>query len=100
MCAKKRTFAEWFLLPFKVYLIMAPIGLFLWHETTFSNRVSGAFGEAISRIALGYLFCIIVFGSAAAACFITRRRQFVAENLLLAGIAATIVCFLAIWNAA
>jgi hypothetical protein len=55
MRAKKRTYAEWFLLPFKVYLIIAPIGLFLRHEITFNNWVRGAFGEASSRIAVGYL---------------------------------------------
>jgi hypothetical protein len=88
------------LFPFKAYTLLAPIGLFLWHETTVGNHLRGASAEATGRVVLGYMVCVGIFLLAAAIRFMTGRRALVAESLLLAGVTFTIASFLALWFAA
>ncbi len=72
--------------PFKVYVVLAPVGLWIWREATAGERLRGALTEATGRIAFGYLLCTMVFLLAAAARFLIKRQNRVAENLMWGGI--------------
>ena len=95
----KPVWPEVMLFPFRIYMLLAPIGLFVWHELVLGNRVQVAFADATQRIVLGYMLCVTAFMLAAAACFASRRRELVAENLVLAGIAFLIMYFILPWCA-
>src|SRR3954470_15282003 len=87
------------LFPFRIYMLLAPIGLFLWHELILSNRAQVAFADAAHHVVWGYLLCITAFMLAAAFCYATRRRERVLENLLLGAIAFAITYFILPWCA-
>ena len=95
MPVKKLTFGDWLLFHFKIYLLVAPIELYLWHQMTVGQKIRGGFAEGVGRVMLGYLICFVVFALTAIIRFITGRRELVAENLAMAGITFIIMYSLA-----
>ena len=95
MNGQKRTFGDWLFFPFKIYLLIAPIELYLWHQMTAGQRIRGGLAEGTGRVMLGYLICFVVFALTAIIRFITGRRELVAENLAMAGITFIIMYSLA-----
>jgi hypothetical protein len=91
----KQVRLELSLFPFKVYLVLAPVALFICGRVTWTERVRDALAEGAERIVLGYVLCVIAFFVAAVVCFIIRLRERVAENLMFAGISFIILYFLA-----
>jgi hypothetical protein len=87
---KDRHWSGWALFPFRAYLCIAPVCLFVWKFATEGHRPKGALAEAVTPVFLGCLICILVFVLAAAILFFTNRRKLVAENLMYAGIAMLI----------
>ena len=83
------------LFPFRAYLAVAPVCLFVWKFVTEGHRTKGAFAEAATPVLFGYMLCTVVFILAAAILFFTHRRELVVENLLFAGIAFLIFLFIA-----
>lgn len=83
------------LFPFRAYLVVAPICLFVWKFATEGRRTGGALAEAAGPVLLGYMICTAVFMLAALIFFLTGRREFVRENLLFAGIAFFIATVIA-----
>jgi hypothetical protein len=95
----KPVWPEFVLFPFRIYMLLAPIALFVWHELILGNRAQMAFADAAQRVVLGYLVCITAFMLAAAYCFVAHRRDRVLENLALGGIAFLITYFILPWCA-
>src|SRR5262245_45802202 len=53
----KLVWPEVVLFPFRIYMLLAPIALFVWHELILGNRAQMAFADATHRVVLGYMLC-------------------------------------------
>jgi hypothetical protein len=87
--------SDWVLFPFRAYLVIAPVCLYVCSFAPEAHKTKGAFAGAATVVLLGYGLCFLVFILAAAILFFIRRRELVAENLLLAGITLLISLFIA-----
>lgn len=92
----------WFtvlLFPFKAYLPLGIICLFIWREATAGHGVRGGLAAATNPVVCGYMLCTLVFLLVAGFRFATHRRHLVAETLLFAAVAFTIALLLLPWCA-
>lgn len=87
---------EWFrflLFPFRAFVVVAPICLFIWLAVTEGHRGRGARTEAAFPVALGLILCIGVFLVAALIQLVTRRRDAALLSFGFAGAAFLILYF-------
>jgi hypothetical protein len=73
------------LFPFKVYVVLAPVGLVVWQIANEGNRVRGALMEAEGRIALGYFICFLTFIILEHRRFVWALAAFVVPIFILSG---------------
>ena len=85
-----RKWSSLVLLPFKAYMVVAPFCLFFLKLATDGHRTKYGLADAAAIVLLGYLLCSVVFVLVAVILFFTHRREYVAENILLAGVALLI----------
>jgi hypothetical protein len=90
-----RHWSGWLLFPFRAYLLIAPVCLYLCSFAPEAHKTKGAFAGAVAVVLFGFMICTLVFILAAVVLFLIRRRELVAENLLFAGIAFLIALFIA-----
>jgi len=78
------------LFPFKAFMVVAPFCLFFLRLATDGHSTKYGRADAAAVVMYGYLICSLVFALAAVILFFTHRRELVAENILLAGVAMLI----------
>ena len=83
------------LFPFRAYIIVAPICLFVWKFATDGHHTKGALAEAAAPVLFGFMICDLAFILAAVILYFTHRRELVAENLLFAGVTFLIAVMIA-----
>jgi hypothetical protein len=71
------------LLPFKVYVFIAPVCYLLWELVTSGQRVRGAREEAFGIVAGGYLCCFMAFMVAVVLCVVLGKMDVSASASVL-----------------
>ena len=82
-----RHWSGWLLFPFRAYLIIAPVCLYLCSFAPETHKAKGAFAGAAAVVLFGCGICFLVFLLAAVILFLTHRRELIAETVLFAAIA-------------
>jgi hypothetical protein len=82
------------LFPFKAYLVLAPVCLWVWRMSVGNRYVRGGLSEATIAILPGYFLCMLVFFAVALVQFVQQEYKKSFNNILIAAAAVLVLLVL------